>query len=259
MRIGVVVPTLNSAKTLDAALLSALQQQGCETEVIVADSGSMDTTLEICSRWNVQTVYVPPGNMYQAINEGMRSLRSPWVTYLNSDDFVFADSYARLVSKGEASAADIVYGNGDFVDAQGRFLYSLEAPSSAALPSLLESGFFGFLPHAAVVRKAAFDELGGFDQRFRHVADMEFFARACLAGKRFATIPYPSVAVFRLHPGQISGIEKDVVTEELGRLGRTRSVGRRLAGDLAIAWWKVNNVRQYALRWLRTGSFKRAR
>ena len=254
-----VVPTFNSARTLDAALLSAQEQQGCETEVIVADSGSTDGTLEICSRWNVRTVYVPPGNMYQAINEGMRSLRSPWVTYLNSDDLVFADSYARLVSKGEASAADVAYGNGDFVDTQGRFLYSLEAPSAAALLSLFEAGFFGFLPHAAVIRRAVFDELGGFDQRFRHVADMEFFARACLAGKRFATIPYPSVAVFRVHPGQISRREKDVVTEELARLTRKRPVGRRLAGRLAIARWKLNNARQYALRWLRTGSFKRAR
>ena len=254
-----VVPTFNSARTLDAALLSAQEQQGCETEVIVADSGSTDGTLEICSRWNVRTVYVPPGNMYQAINEGMRSLRSPWVTYLNSDDLVFADSYARLVSKGEASAADVAYGNGDFVDTQGRFLYSLEAPPAAALLSLFEAGFFGFLPHAAVIRRAVFDELGGFDQRFRHVADMEFFARACLAGKRFATIPYPSVAVFRVHPGQISRREKDVVTEELARLTRKRPVGRRLAGRLAIARWKLNNARQYALRWLRTGSFKRAR
>ena len=259
MRIGVVVPTLNSARTLATALLSAREQQGCETEVIVADSGSTDGTLEICARLNVPTVYVPPGNLYQAINQGMRCLESPWVTYLNSDDLVFADSYARLVSKGEASAADVVYGNGDFVDAHGRFLYSLEAPSAGALQSLFEAGFFGFLPHAAVVRKAVFDELGGFDQRFRLVADMEFFARACLAGKAFATIPYPSVAVFRLHPGQIGSVEKDVVVEELARLRGKRPMGRRLAGGLAIARWKLNNARQYVLRWLRTGSLKRAR
>ena len=258
MRIGVVVPTLNSARTLATALLSALEQQGCETEVVVADSGSTDGTLEICARWNVQTVYVPPGNLYQAINQGMRCLQSPWVTYLNSDDLVFADSYARLVSKGEASAADVVYGNGDFVDAQGRFLYSLEAPSAGALDSLFAAGFFGFLPHAAVVRKAVFDELGGFDQRFRHVADMEFFVRARLAGKRFTTIPYPSVAVFRLHPEQISSIEKDLVMEELAQLRGKRRIRRRLAGGLAIARWKLSNARQYALRWLRTGSFKRS-
>src|SRR6266511_3523577 len=112
--VGVVIPTLNSAGTLEAALYSALQQDGCATDVIVADSGSTDGTLEICSRWKVRTVYVPPGNMYRAINEGVRLLDSPWVAYLNSDDFVYGDGYARLVARGETAGADVVYGNGDY-------------------------------------------------------------------------------------------------------------------------------------------------
>jgi hypothetical protein len=196
--------------------------------------------------------------MYRAINEGMRLLDSPWVTYLNSDDFAYGDGYARLVARGEATSADVVYGNGDFVDAQGRFLYSLQAPHISTLPSLFRAGFFGFLPHAAVVRRAIFQELSGFDESFRLIADMDFFARACIAKKTFASVPYPSVAVFRVHPGQLSRKERDVVSGELRRLRPDFGTRGGLKGRMAVAKWRFRNTRQYVLRWLRTGSIRQA-
>lgn len=84
--IGVVVPTFNSAKTLEWTLLALKSQEDCRAKVIVVDSGSTDETLEICARHKVRTEYDQPGNMYRAINVGMRLIDTEWVTYLNSDD-----------------------------------------------------------------------------------------------------------------------------------------------------------------------------
>src|SRR5215472_12245746 len=95
-KIGVVVPTLNSGSTLDWTLCSLKSQQGVAIDVLVADSGSEDETLAICRRWAVPAIYVPPGNMYRAINAGLRQMTAEWVTYLNSDDFVYRHSYSRL-------------------------------------------------------------------------------------------------------------------------------------------------------------------
>src|SRR2546428_5267507 len=216
--IGVVIPTWNSAKTLQAALLSLRQQQGVRVKTVVAESGSSDGTIENCEAAGAHTVYVPPGNMYKAINVGLRLLDTPRLAYLNSDDFVYADAYARLVTCGEASGADVIYGDADFVDAHARFLYSLHAAPPRALRSLFRTLFFAFMPHAAVFRRRVFDALGGFDESFRHISDMEFFARACFAGSRFARVPYPSVAVFRIHHDQISSREQDVAQEEVAQL-----------------------------------------
>ena len=66
----VVVPTLNSVATLNWTLASLSAAR--EIRVIVADSFSADDTLSICLRWNVETISVPAGNMYVAINEGLR-------------------------------------------------------------------------------------------------------------------------------------------------------------------------------------------
>lgn len=257
-QIGVVIPTWNSARTLPAALLSAKQQEGSRAEIIVADSGSGDGTLEICANFGIRTIYVPPGNMYHAINEGLRQTASEWVTYLNSDDFVYSDTYQRLIATGMASGADVVYGGGDFVDAQGRLLYSLKAPAPRALRAMFNAMFFGFMPHAAVFRKAVFEELGGFDESFRHIADMEFFARACLVGRQFAAAPGPPVAAFRIHAGQISAKERDVVRNERARLKTKWGHTSGVAGWWAIARWRLGNVREYLLRWLRTGSLRRS-
>lgn len=256
--IGVVIPTWNSAKTLTAALSSVQQQQGIRVKIVVADSGSSDGTLEICEAAGVHRVYVPPGNMYRAINTGLRWLGTPWLAYLNSDDFVYADSYARLVTCGDTGNADVVYGNADFVDAHARFLYSLHAAPPRALLPLFGALFFGFVPHASVFRRRIFDALGGFDERFRHISDMEFFARACFAGSRFASVSYPSVAVFRIHQDQISRRERDVVLEEVAQLRSRWGKRNGFLGRWAVLRWKVRNARQHLLRWLRTGSFKRA-
>jgi len=57
-RVGVVIPSWNSAKTLRTALMSLKDQDGCVTDIIVADSGSTDGTLEICTSLGVPSVYV---------------------------------------------------------------------------------------------------------------------------------------------------------------------------------------------------------
>ncbi len=202
--IGVVVPTLNSAATLDWTLCSLTNQRDITLDVIVADSGSEDQTLDICGRWAVRTIYVPPGNMYRAINSGLHQMDTEWVTYLNSDDHVYPHSYGRLVAHGEQHHAALVYGNCDFIDSEGRFLFAMKAASPARLPGLLQHGDFGFAQPAAIFRKIAFQELGGFDEQFRYIADYDFFSRLITSGRKMVNLEGSAVAAFRRHSSQLS-------------------------------------------------------
>ena len=59
--ISCVVPTLNSAETLETTLLSLKSQRDASVEITVADSGSDDGTLEICQS-GVEALLVPPAN-----------------------------------------------------------------------------------------------------------------------------------------------------------------------------------------------------
>ena len=180
--ISCVVPTLNSAATLDATLLSLRSQKNINLKIIVADSGSTDGTLEICQRWEVPSIYVPPGNMYQAINAGLRQCTSEWFTYLNSDDWIYPDSIARLLAQGKQSNADVVYGNCDYTDEQSRFVYPFEAAAPNELLPLFRLRRMAFAQPAAIFRRSSYEKLNGFDESLLYSADADFYIRALLAG-----------------------------------------------------------------------------
>lgn len=173
-QLGIVVPTLNSAATLDWTLCALRKQREIATEIVVADSGSEDGTLDICKGWNVPAVFVPPGNMYRAINEGLHQMSMEWITYLNSDDLVYPQSYARMLDLGERQDADAVYGDVDFIDVEGRFRFLVKSPPPSRLAGMFRLDHMGFQPAAAIFRRSVFEELQGFDERYRFIADYDF-------------------------------------------------------------------------------------
>jgi glycosyltransferase involved in cell wall biosynthesis len=254
--LGVVVPTLNSAATLDWTLCSLHNQRDASVRIIVADSGSQDQTLDICKRWAVETVYVPPGNMYRAINEGVRRLETEWVTYLNSDDFVYPMSYRRLIAQGDQEQAALSYGDNDVIDYEGRFLFALRAASPARLQRLLCHGRLAITQAAAIYRSVDCMELGGFNEQYRHVADLDFFYRFAMAGKKLTKVSGPAVAAFRRHSSQLSSRESSVTDRETMSFLATNNITLSPVACVDLVCWRAQNLPEYAWRVLRHGDSK---
>lgn len=250
MKISCVVPTLNSAKTLDHTLMSLRAQTGVDVRIIVVDSGSRDGTLDICQRWDVATLYAPPGNIYHAINTGLRTCQDEWVTYLNSDDFVYADSYARLIALGDRTGADVVYGGLDYVDAAGRFLHSFGTATPRQLRWILLRKMAGIYQPAAIFHRALYERLNGFDERFRFASDADFFKRA-LAVSRFMPLKGATVACFRLHAGQMSQKSQDLNRADDAILFSRGSPAERRVSALVYALWRFQMLPNYVLRMMR--------
>jgi glycosyltransferase involved in cell wall biosynthesis len=258
-QIGIVVPTLNSATTLDWTLCALRNQRDIAANVIVADSGSEDGTLEICKRWSVETIYVPPGTMYRAVNEGLRRMNTEWVTYLNSDDIVYPQSYARLVAVGEQTRAALVYGDCDYVGYDGRHLFTIKSPKTIRIRGILRGGIIGFAQPAAIFRRGVFLELSGFDEGYRHIADYDFFFRLTFSGHKLSKVQRPSVAAFRLHAAQLSTLEAEIVREELRRFRQvhgSEALGRSFYDTLM---WRLQNCPVYLRRLVRHGEFRQCR
>lgn len=239
--IGVVVPTLNSAKTLRFTLESLVGQIGVQVEVVVADSASTDGTLELCRDFGVRTIYVPKGNMYRAVNAGLIELRHDWVTYLNSDDVVRPDAYKCLIEKGVRKAADVAYGDCDHIDENNNcFDHRYSAPL-AIIGGLLKGRIMPFAQPCCIFRKALYEKLGGFDERFRLDADLDFIGRAYAAGAVFCRLSQ-SVAGFRVHAAQLSTLEKEVATAELSMLRYPAALRNGLPPAVALLAWRLQNV-----------------
>jgi glycosyltransferase involved in cell wall biosynthesis len=256
LQLGIVVPTLNSAVTLPWTLCSLRSQKDITHEIIVADSGSADGTLDICRSWGVPTVYVPPGNMYRAINHGLRQIDSEWVTYLNSDDIVYPLSYARLIARGDERGASLVYGDCDYVDYEGRFLFTVKSPSASWVPGMVRlSPFFGgrigFAQPATIYRRSTYEDLEGFDERYSNIADYDFFFRLVTSGRPVAKLHRPSVAAFRLHASQLSHRTATNLKQELVSFRKTMKVRALPLDFLDVLSWRLRNSTTYASRLLR--------
>lgn len=249
--ISYVVPTLNSAKTLNQTLLSLLTQVGVRVNVIVVDSDSTDSTLEICKKWGIKVLYAKPGNMYHAINTGLSQCDTEWLGYLNSDDYLYSNSLNSMIEIGNRELSDVVYGNCDYVDFFGRFIYSLESAKTTNLLSLLNLGVMGFNPAATIFRRSLFEKLGGFSETYKLAADYHFFARAFQIKSRFTKIGSLPIACFRIHDSQLSNVMCDRHLSEIYEIASELFPTPVKNQSIVMAKWRMSNLSHYLLRFFR--------
>lgn len=247
--LGIVIPTLNCAATL-AATLTSLQRLPHVARILVVDSHSDDGTGEVARRHGVDVVPVPRAGMYAAVNEGLRRLDTEWLAYVNGDDLVYAVD--RSLEAGAESGADVVYGTVDFIDADGRFIHSWTSAAPSRLLRLYRSACSPLLQQGTIFRRAMFDSLGGFDERWRFVGDADFWLRGLLAGRRFVRVAHPSVAAFRMHAGQLSQRHAAEMKVEYRSMLATHGIAPSAFATMVHAsLYRAAHLRQHALRLLR--------
>lgn len=247
-----VIPAWNGAATLEATLRSLREQRN--VEVILVDSGSTDGTLDIAARFGVPVRFAGPGNMYRAVNEGLRDAATPWLTYLNCDDLVHPGAFAKLIALADTQRADVAYGDCDFIDAEGKYLSSFLSADPPDLLSLYRARAQGLPQPATIFTRALFAHLGGFDTQYRFAADADFFLRALQHGARFTRLPEP-VCAFRLHAAQQTVTHGGAMAAEIARIAEAAG-GASMQSRMAFARWRLRNARNYAARFIRTGRLR---
>jgi glycosyltransferase involved in cell wall biosynthesis len=80
--VSIIIPTLNEADNTSLLLESLLPLEGME--LIVADGGSADATLEICRDFPVKVVSSPVGRGIQ-LNAGAKCARGEIFLFLHAD------------------------------------------------------------------------------------------------------------------------------------------------------------------------------
>lgn len=251
MKISYVIPTLNSASTLDMTIFSLKHQEGVKVNILVVDSGSTDGTLDICKRWGVESLYTEPGNMYKAINTGIKRFNTEWVAYLNSDDWLYTNSLSAMIEFGDKESADLVYGNCDYVDFSGRLLYSFAPAQPSDLPALFRVGVLGFAQQTVIWRRSLYQKLHGFDESYSLAGDYNFFSKACKMGAKFANFEGLPIACFRIHTSQLSHIKHDQLRTEAQRSCFELFNPPRLEDRIIGLKWRASNIFHYGLRVLR--------
>jgi glycosyltransferase involved in cell wall biosynthesis len=203
MRVSIVTPSLQQGQFLERALQSVWQQNrgnlAGEIEHIVMDGGSTDGTVAILERWRDRISFStgPDGGQSAAINAGLAMAGGEILAYLNSDDVYYEGAVSAAVAAFDADPSiDVVYGDGDLIDCDDRFLDRY--PTEKWSPERLKLICFLCQP-AVFFRRRVLEQFGPFDAKLNYCMDYEYWLRLAGRGVRFAHIPV-KLAASRIHP-----------------------------------------------------------
>jgi GT2 family glycosyltransferase len=236
--VAVVVPAFNAAATIDAALASIAAQRVQPVDVVVVDDGSTDDTVAVAQRWAgilpLRVVRMPEnGGPGRTRNEGVRQTSTPMIAFLDADDVWFPNHLSACLEVWDRDGG-VVTGRAlrwseeqGIVPGQGE---DGEAgpPPGRTLEWLVRHHKFGM---HAVVPRAVFEQVGGFDPTMEGVEDWDLWIRIAAAGismQRTSTRTF----LYRQHATNLSlGVDRvsDAALRLLDRLERSqRPLSREL-------------------------------
>jgi glycosyltransferase involved in cell wall biosynthesis len=268
--LSIVMPVLNAARTIDAAIASA-GGSGVDYEMIIVDGGSTDGTTDIVARHGRARLVSAPGTtIYQALNLAIAAARAPLIGWLNADDLLLPDALDRAVAGFAANdKAEIVRGQAEFMLSDGSAwqAHDRRIERRAAGPLRLDLVTRGPLAiNAMFFRRQLFDRIGRLDETLRLAADRDWMLRAWLANVRIGEIPDP-VYRYRIHAGS-STLDPHRRNDQLVRDEHAVILGRYLpdalrrgAGDPVRIELRRWHAAEYALRLaglIRLGAFRAA-
>jgi glycosyltransferase involved in cell wall biosynthesis len=195
--ISVCITCYNEAEYIGCAIRSALQQTAIDRikEIIVVDDGSTDESerriRELASQ-DTRLIQVTQRNqgLPAARNAAMRRATGKYIAFLDGDDFWEPRKIALQLPAFKHPDVGLVYS--DYVDfhtdrAANRMLICVRRFSGQGHDLVRE--FFvhdgPIVPSSVMIRREVFQEIGGFDVRYRIGEDTDYWIRVALGGFGF--------------------------------------------------------------------------
>jgi glycosyltransferase involved in cell wall biosynthesis len=182
VKISVIIPTMNRASCLMAAVGSVCRQTRPAHEILVIDDGSTDDTRDIVSAAfpGVRYHYQENGGVSYARNAGIRLATGDWIALLDSDDRWHhhkLERQARALQENPAYAIchtdEIWIRNGKRVNPmhkhakKGGHIFRHGLPRCAISPS------------SVLISKQLLEDVGKFDERLPACEDYDLWLRLC--------------------------------------------------------------------------------
>ena len=123
-KISIIVPVYNVEKYLRRCLDSILAQTFTDFECICVDDGSPDGSGKILDEYAEKdsrfvVIHKDNGGVSSARNAGLDVARGEWITFVDSDDWVEAETYETAYSVAVENDADLIQWNSWIVNENG--------------------------------------------------------------------------------------------------------------------------------------------
>lgn len=271
--VSVVVPCYRYGSFLPQVVASTLAQPGVQVEVIIVDDASPDDSALVAQalaaadpRVTVVQHEVNRGHI-RTYNDGIAAATGDYLVLLSADDLLAPGALARATALMEHDpSVTFVYGySPDFSDeppAPRRSLYSWSVWSGDDwVRRLCVRGSNVVSNPEVVMRRSVMVELGEYDPRFPHTADLLLWLRAAARGS-VGRVNGPDQGYYRVHGNnmhltEFSSVHTDLVErartfdalleEDLAehpRRARLRALAHRALAVDAVRWatWTLDNT-----------------
>lgn len=116
--LSIIIPVYNVEKYIDECLISIVEQNVENIEVILINDGSTDSSglicEEYCKKYNYMTLYTQENKgLSMARNRGMLLATGKYILFLDSDDYLVKSTLRALVDFLAVSEEDVIVGKFD--------------------------------------------------------------------------------------------------------------------------------------------------
>lgn len=212
----VVIPFYNGSKWIERAAKSVSEQTISPDEFIVVNDGSNDAEREaltpMASQYGFRIIDKQNGGQGSARNAGVWASTSEYISFLDQDDYYLPHHIEDLVEALPSNDRRLGFVYADLCegDEEGRIVHSnllhqikhVSHPKKGHIGELIRNDLF-ILPSASLIKRSAFEEVGGFDPQFMGYEDDDLFLRMFRSGFTNYFIDKP-VTVWCTHTGSTS-------------------------------------------------------
>ena len=213
--VSVIIPVHNAERFIIAAIESVLAQDYRPLELIVVDDGSTDRTSEIVQR-------IPQVSFHRqakqgpgaARNAGVRASKGELISFLDADDLWMPGKLSRQVAALS-----------DDVDLEAVFGHVTEFTDLN--PEAATREIPGPIPGTILIKRAALDRIGWFDETTEALEGADWYLRALEKSLRARMLPEI------LYRRRIHGKNRSIAQRDLNGYVRAikASLDRRRAGE----------------------------
>jgi glycosyltransferase involved in cell wall biosynthesis len=179
MILSIIIPALNEEKYLPQLLKSIKEQDFKDYEIIVAEAGSEDKTLEIAEKNNCRVV--KGGLPGEGRNKGAEAAQGDLLLFLDADIVLPENFFNKVLEEFNQRELDIatfrLFSNqkSKIIDFLFSFFYNF--------PIILTERFLAHAAMGILIRKELFKKINGFDEGVKFMEDSDLARRAKKIGK----------------------------------------------------------------------------
>ena len=217
--VSIIVISYNASKTIIETLESIKLQTYSPLELIIAEDHSTDDTAKKCEEWLSKNssrfvnskliVNVENQGVSANLNIGIQASTGEWIKTF-SDDVLVSDAIEKNIAFASANNSNIVVSMVQpFIDETGEKLDTMPA-KNYKFPTSYHDQYMAFLKNKIMMpsptwffRRDLYNQLGGYDIRFRLSDDIPFAHKIFESGNCFSYLPEITV-LYRVKSNSLS-------------------------------------------------------